>query len=44
MIERMIVTYIQHTLRQMRAFPWRLTLQRLRQRFAEDRLGQTARA
>ena len=44
MIERMIVSYIQNTLRQMRTFPWRLTLQRLRQRFAEDRLGQTAGA
>jgi membrane protein len=44
MIETMIVSYIRDLLRQTRAFPWRLTLQRLRQRFAEDRLGQTAGA
>ena len=40
----MIVSYIQKLLRQTRAFPWRQTLQRLRERFAEDRLGQSAGA
>jgi membrane protein len=44
MIETMIVSYIQKLLRQTRAFPWRQTLLRLRQRFAEDRLGQSAGA
>jgi membrane protein len=44
MIETMIVSYIQKILRQTRAFPWHQTLLRLRQRFAEDRLGQTAGA
>lgn len=44
MIGTMIVSYIQKVMHQMRAFPSRKALQRLRQRFAEDRLGQTAGA
>ncbi|MFM7697297.1 MAG: YihY family inner membrane protein [Limnohabitans sp.] len=38
------MSYIQNASRQICSFPWRKALQRLRQRFAEDRLGQTAGA
>ena len=44
MIETMIVSYISASFRKLHQFPWRQTAHRLRQRFADDRLGQTAGA
>jgi len=44
MIETMIVSYISRAVLRLQLFPWRLTARRLRQRFADDRLGQTAGA
>ena len=40
----MIVSHISSALHRLQQFPWRTTSQRLRQRFAQDRLGQTAGA
>jgi len=40
----MILSYISASFRKLHQFPWRQTAHRLRQRFADDRLGQTAGA
>ena len=40
----MIVTHISNMVSRLRQFPWHKTTRRLGQRFAEDRLGQTAGA
>ena len=40
----MILSYISDSLRRLQQLPWRSTARRLHQRFAEDRLGQTAGA
>jgi membrane protein len=42
MIQAMIVPQLQHLFDRLRRFPWRNTARTLRQRFREDRLGQTA--
>ena len=41
MIQAMIVPQLQHLFDRLRRFPWRNTARTLRQRFREDRLGQT---
>lgn len=40
----MIVSYLKNGWRTLTEFPWRIAARSLRQRFAEDRLGQTAGA
>jgi membrane protein len=42
MIRVMIVPQLKHLFSRLRRFPWRNTARTLRQRFREDRLGQTA--
>jgi membrane protein len=42
MIQAMIVTQLQDFFERLARFPWRNTARTLRQRFREDRLGQTA--
>jgi membrane protein len=44
MIETMIVSQLLNLPQQLAQFPWRNAAQRLGQRFADDRLGQTAGA
>jgi len=40
----MIVSYLTRALARLKDFPWRMATRRLRDRFADDRLGQTAGA
>jgi membrane protein len=42
MIQSMIVSHLQNFFERLARFPWRNTTRTLRQRFREDRLGQTA--
>jgi membrane protein len=42
MIQPMIVTHLQNFIDRLARFPWRNTARTLRQRFRDDRLGQTA--
>jgi membrane protein len=42
MIQAMIVSHLQNFFERLARFPWRNTTRTLRQRFREDRLGQTA--
>ena len=42
MIQAMIVPHLQHFFERLARFPWRNTARVLRQRFRDDRLGQTA--
>jgi membrane protein len=42
MIQPMIVSHLQNFFERLARFPWRNTTRTLRQRFREDRLGQTA--
>lgn len=42
MIQPMIVTHLQNFFDRLARFPWRNTARTLRQRFRDDRLGQTA--
>jgi membrane protein len=42
MIQPMIVPYLQNFFDRLARFPWRNTARTLRQRFRDDRLGQTA--